>query len=235
MSAGGCSNPKSGNRSSGRRGYQPAVIQTAPSGVTFSRWVALLGIQPKSPEVDYGWIGPGHPAALGWSVFRDLRRVTRFHEKPPLVMAEELLRRGCLWNSFVLIGNKRKLLALIDRALPDLYRAFSAVAATLATSLEAQAVKFLYRGLRSADFSYSVLQKVFSSMVVVPVTGLEWSDLGTPERLLAVLRRSGVAVRRVTAPELQTSSGGPQLRISLPDPTESLLAGSAQPIAVRTA
>jgi mannose-1-phosphate guanylyltransferase len=189
----------------------------------FPQRVVLLGIQPNGPEVDYGWIEPGCPAVFGCSVFGNLLRVRRFHEKPPRVMAEELFRRGCFWNSFVLIGNVQKLLALIARALPDLYRSFSAVRATLATSLEAQAIKSLYRELQTADFSYCVLRKVFSSMVVVPVTGLEWSDLGTPERLLGVLRRTGVAVKDVTAPKFQTSSGGPPLRISLPDPSESLL------------
>jgi mannose-1-phosphate guanylyltransferase len=199
----------------------------------FPQQVVLLGIQPNAPEIDYGWIEPGRPAVLGWSVFDNLLRVRRFYEKPPLAMAEELFRRGCLWNSSVLIGNTRRLLALIARALPDLDRSFSAVRATLGTSFEAQAMEFLYRNLSPADFSYRVLQKVFSSMVVLPVTGLEWSDLGTPERLLAALRRSGVALSRETAPELQTSFGGPQLRTPLPDATEPLLRGWTQLIAVR--
>jgi mannose-1-phosphate guanylyltransferase len=199
----------------------------------FPQRVVLLGIQPNGPEVDYGWVEPGRPAVLGWSVFRNLRRVRRFHEKPPLAMAEELFRGGCLWNSFVLIGNTRKLLALIARALPDFYRSFGAIRTTLGTSFEAQAIEVLYRSLPLADFSYCVLQKVFSSMVVLPVTGLEWSDLGTPDRLLAMLRRTGVALSRETAPELQTSFGGPQLRMGLPGATDSLFAGSTQLIAVR--
>jgi mannose-1-phosphate guanylyltransferase len=199
----------------------------------FPQRVVLLGIQPDGPEVDYGWIEPGRPSVLGWSDFRNLRRIRRFHEKPPLAMAEELFRGGSLWNSFVLIGSTRKLLALIARALPDFYRSFGAIRTTLGTSFEAQAIEFLYRSLPPADFSYCVLQKVFNSMVVLPVTGLEWSDLGTPERLLAVLRRTGVALSRETAPELQTSFGGPPLRINLPGATESLLAGSTQLMAAR--
>ncbi|MBV8134934.1 MAG: NTP transferase domain-containing protein [Deltaproteobacteria bacterium] len=198
----------------------------------FPQRVVLLGIKPRGPEVDYGWIEPGRPAVLGWSVFRDLLRVRRFHEKPPRAMAEELFRGGCLWNSLVLIGKTRTLLALMARALPDLYRSFSSVRPTLDTSLETEAIEFLYRNLPSADFSYGVLQKVFSSMVVLPVSGLEWSDLGTPGRLLAVLRRTGDALNRA-APELQTGFGGLQLRITSPDATESSLAGSTQPIAVR--
>jgi len=198
----------------------------------FPQRVVLLGIQPNGPEVGYGWIEPGRPAVLGGSVFHNLLRVRRFHEKPPPAMAEELFRGGCLWNSFVLIGNTRNLLALIARALPDLYRSFDAVRTTLGTSFEAQAIEFLYRNLPPADFSYCVLQKVFSSMVVLPVSGLEWSDVGTPERLLAVMRRTGVALRRETAPEPQTSFGGPQLRISSRDATKSLLAGSTPLIAM---
>jgi mannose-1-phosphate guanylyltransferase len=199
----------------------------------FPQRVVLLGIQPDGPEVGYGWIEPGRPAVVGWSVFHNLLRVRRFHEKPPLAMAEELFRRGCLWNSFVLIGNTQELLALIARALPDLYRSFSAVRTTLGTSFEAQAIEFLYRNLRPADFSYCVLQKVFRSMVVMPVTGLEWSDLGTPERLLAMLRRGGGALSRETVPEPPTIFGGPQLRISSPGATESLLAGSTPLMVVR--
>jgi mannose-1-phosphate guanylyltransferase len=197
----------------------------------FPQRVVLLGIQPSGPEIDYGWIEPGRPSVLGWSVFHNLLRVRRFHEKPPLPMAEELFQAGCLWNSLVLIGNTRKLLALIARALPDLYSSFDAVRGTLGTSFEAQAMEFLYRNLVPADFSYGVLQKVFSSMVVLPVTGFEWSDLGTPERLLAALRRSGIALSRETAPEFQTIFGGPQIRTRLPDATESLLTGWAQLVA----
>jgi mannose-1-phosphate guanylyltransferase len=199
----------------------------------FPQRVVLLGIQPTGPEVEYGWIEPGRPAVLGRSVFCDLMRVRRFHEKPPLAMAEALFRGGCFWNSFVLIGKTRKLLALVARALPDLYTSFDEVRTTLGTSFEAQAMEFLYRSLPPADFSYCVLQKAFRSMAVLPVTGLEWSDLGTPERLLAVLRRTGVALSHETAPELQASFGGPRLRISLPGATESLLASSTQLIAVR--
>ena len=201
----------------------------------FPQRVVLFGIQPNGRQVDYGWIEPGRPIVFGWSVFSNMVHVRRFHEKPPLAMAEELFRRGCLWNSFVLIGNTQRLLALIARALPDLYRSFSAVRVKLGTSLEAQALEFLYRNLRPADFSYCVLQKVFSSLAVLPVTGLEWSDLGTPERLLAVLRRTRVGLCRETAPELQTSFAGPHSRISLPQPSESLLAVSTQLIAGPTA
>jgi len=152
--------------------------------------VVLLGIEACAPEVEYGWIEPGVPLVRGWSSsFRNFLRVRRFHEKPPKAIAEELFRAGGLWNSFVIVGNIKRLIALIARALPDLHGAFRAIERTLGTSFERKAIECLYRDLPAANFSYEVLQNAFSSMAVLPVTGLEWSDLGTPDRLLAVLKR----------------------------------------------
>jgi mannose-1-phosphate guanylyltransferase/mannose-1-phosphate guanylyltransferase/mannose-6-phosphate isomerase len=54
--------------------------------------VVLLGVLPSSPEPEYGWIEPGEPLGPGALV----RRVVRFVEKPPLDIAQEMLRRGWL-------------------------------------------------------------------------------------------------------------------------------------------
>ena len=126
-------------------------------------------------------------------------RVRRFHEKPPKEVAEELFQAGCLWNSFVVVGNTRRLIALIARALPDLYSGFNAITRTIGTSFESKAVECLYRSLPPANFSYGVLQNAFSSMAVLPVPEVEWSDLGTPQRLLEVLRR--IEIERDSTPK----------------------------------
>jgi mannose-1-phosphate guanylyltransferase len=67
----------------------------------------LLGAQPKAPEVEYGWIEVGH--ALGGHP--GLFRVAGFKEKPPLAIAEHLLRSGSLWNTFVMVGHVNAFLA----------------------------------------------------------------------------------------------------------------------------
>ena len=173
----------------------------------FPQRVVLLGIEASGPEVEYGWIEPGTPVVRAWSSFRNFLRVRRFHEKPPMAIARELFDARCLWNSFVVIGSIRRLIALIARALPDLYSAFNAIERTLGSSFERKAVECLYRDLPAANFSYEVLQNGFSSMAVLPVTDLEWSDLGTPDRLLAVLKRfeQGAAQLTIVEPTMRTS------------------------------
>jgi mannose-1-phosphate guanylyltransferase len=89
--------------------------------------VVLLGIVPSRPEVDYGWIQPGEPVrgVLDGTLFR----VRRFWEKPRLEIAKDLLTRGCLWNSFVLVGTVHSLLELVRNTVPNLYGSFETVQA----------------------------------------------------------------------------------------------------------
>jgi hypothetical protein len=56
--------------------------------------VIVLGLDPESPEAEYGWIEPtvpiiGHSRVLG---------VCRFWEKPNPLLAQVLQLRGCLWR-----------------------------------------------------------------------------------------------------------------------------------------
>ena len=64
--------------------------------------VMLLGITPTAAETEYGWIEP-HPSILA-SAKRSINRVRKFWEKPSSSVATSLMERGCLWNSFVMVG-----------------------------------------------------------------------------------------------------------------------------------
>lgn len=159
--------------------------------------VALLGITPDRPEAEYGWIesaewlrgqGPGA-----------LYRVHRFWEKPSPAVAEMLFARGCLWNSFVLVGRVPALLALIQRALPDLYAAFRAVRPMLGTPEEERALQALYPGLPSTNFSSEVLAKHPASLAVLPVGGVGWTDLGDPRRVHLVEQRASAQLSHLVA------------------------------------
>ena len=83
--------------------------------------VILLGVEPESPEVEYGWIEPTLPAKGNAKV----SGVRRFWEKPNQVLAQVLQLRGCLWNSFVMVASVQALLDIIESALPGFYRAFA--------------------------------------------------------------------------------------------------------------
>jgi mannose-1-phosphate guanylyltransferase len=85
--------------------------------------VILLGAKPRSPETAYGYIEPGVrlKGTLGSSAFR----VKRFWEKPSLDDARGLLERGCLWNTFVMIGRVSAFLKIVELGAP---RVLSALA-----------------------------------------------------------------------------------------------------------
>jgi mannose-1-phosphate guanylyltransferase len=154
----------------------------------------LLGIAPDRPETGYGWIEPGKVVANG-PVFL----VRRFWEKPRTELASELLERGCLWNSFVMVGRLSTLLGLFMIALPDLYLAFKKVQPTLGTVFEHKTVERLYRDLSDANFSDEVLARYPVNLAVLPVAGVEWSDLGEPHRVMDMYARIGVRPQWIAA------------------------------------
>src|SRR4029077_9942441 len=63
--------------------------------------IVLLGAEPTYPETEYGWIEPVRAFQNGANFAP--ARVRQFWEKPTLATAQELFRRGCLWNTFVTI------------------------------------------------------------------------------------------------------------------------------------
>ena len=147
--------------------------------------VTLLGITADRAETGYGWIEPGE--AVGGAP--SLRRVRRFWEKPSPEDAEGFHARGWLWNSFVMVGRVRTLLALVRLSAPDLHRSFAEVTGALGTVGEAAALERLYCGLPTVDFSRRVLSARPDRLAVLPVRGVHWDDLGEPERVLATRRR----------------------------------------------
>lgn len=162
-----------------------SAFETAESG---SRQVALLGITPNHPEVQYGWVEPGAPLLNHASTFH----VSRFWEKPSLEIASILMARGCLWNSFVMIARVDSFLSLIRRALPALVCSFETVQPAFFTGAEREALLDFYSGIPESNFSEEVLSTQSSELAVLPAGNLGWSDLGDTARVLSVLKRKGV-------------------------------------------
>jgi mannose-1-phosphate guanylyltransferase len=155
--------------------------------------VVLLGIHPEGPEGDYGWIEPAAPALAKEP--NSLYRVQRFWEKPTPEFARGLQERGCLWNSFVMVGRVSAFLKMIRHAAPELYERFSAVAPALNTSEEERSVEEVYSQIDDVNFSHQVLAARPRSLAVLRVGGLTWSDLGRPQRVLSMMTDAGLSPR----------------------------------------
>ncbi len=162
-----------------------------------SNLVILLGIVPETPEVAYGWIEPGprleDPRAPSVSSVR------RFWEKPTRSRASELMSRGCLWNSFIMVGRVGGFLGLSQRAVPRLVGAFESIRQSFLTADESAAASSLYARIPSSSFSDDVLSVSPHHLAVMRGSGLGWSDLGEPARVLSVLapKRPTAAFSRV--------------------------------------
>src|ERR1043166_3162519 len=148
--------------------------------------VTLLGITPTAPETEYGWIEP-QPSILAHAQ-RSITRVGKFWEKPSLSVATSLMKRGCLWNSFVMVGRVDALLKMTRAALPGLYEAFEAVT----PRFEPAALAELYARIDDSNFSHEVLAVRPEDLMVMRVGDVGWSDLGEPKRVLSTLARIGM-------------------------------------------
>ena len=151
--------------------------------------VILLGVEPEGPEDSYGWIEPGAPLAGGSGNF--ISDVSRFWEKPSRRIASQLMRRGCLWNSFVMVGAVGAFIKTIRHALPNLLACFESMWATMTPGMEYEALRDLYLKVPATNFSDQVLSARPSDLAVIRARGLGWSDLGEPERVFSILRLKG--------------------------------------------
>ena len=145
--------------------------------------VVLLGASPQGPEVEYGWIelGPSvHGAGGVWS------RVRGFFEKPSFQAARELFARGSLWNTFVMVGHVRGFLEMLKVSLA--YAVELLRGSQLWSGAEVHIQDALYDRIPAIDFSREVLSVQAPRLLALRMANTGWSDLGHPERVMAVLQ-----------------------------------------------
>lgn len=140
--------------------------------------IVLLGAEAHYPEVEYGWIEPGSSVPSGATL--PIHRLNRFWEKPTLITARELLNRGCLWNTFVTIGQASAFLELLHSQIPD-------VMLNIGAGDSHDDLDSAYPRIRPVDFSREVLAAVPHRLIVVRDSESGWADLGDPTRLIDTL------------------------------------------------
>jgi len=146
------------------------------------RKIALLGARPEHADGGYGYITPGE--ALGPD--RGTFGVLAFHEKPAAAVAAEMVRRGALWNSLVMVASVRRVLELLRALHP------ADVALLEDTPLAVEALAGVYDRLQPWNFSRHFLARIPEHLAVTRADDLGWSDWGTPESIERSLAAMGV-------------------------------------------
>jgi mannose-1-phosphate guanylyltransferase len=152
----------------------------------FPQEMVLLGMGPDGAEEGYGWIEPA-AAEAG----RETRAVCRFWEKPSSVDRHRLLARGALWNTFVCVAWTPALWAMAQKAIPDVYPAFTEIRQALGRPHAPLVIERVYETLRAVNFSSAVCEPLTSCLRVLPVPDVGWSDWGSVERICAALEQMG--------------------------------------------
>jgi mannose-1-phosphate guanylyltransferase len=129
----------------------------------------VLGMAALGPECAYGWIEPGEQICAGE---RPIRSVRAFVENPGRSLAIDLMRRGSLWNSLVVVARVSTLLASVMIAEPELYAAFGSVRDAIGGSGERAAIEKLYTELPEAGYSGSVFARCPVNLAVLAVSGV---------------------------------------------------------------
>ena len=157
-----------------------AALSATTAGTLRGR-LAMIGVAPTGPEVEYGWIVRGRRIERSAAF-----EIERFQEKPPETVADELWRRGGLWNTFIQAGPVHMFWSLARRYLPVHAEMLERYAAAIGGGEEQAALDEAYQTMPGASFSRDVLGHA-DELAVVPVEGSGWSDWGSPRRVFESL------------------------------------------------
>ena len=174
-----------------------AIVRKQPSKLV------LLGIRPEGEEPDYGYIVPrNHFNNDGWGGLE----VSRLVEKPAVGEISDLLRRGALWNTMMMVFKAANFLDWVSDLMPAVSQRFQKIYDAIGTANETEIVREVYSQLEPINFSTDLLEPLIryhpKGVVSLPLDDVMWSDWGTESRVLTILRRMGNASRLNGLPSL---------------------------------
>ncbi|MBC7457877.1 MAG: mannose-1-phosphate guanylyltransferase/mannose-6-phosphate isomerase [Bdellovibrionaceae bacterium] len=137
--------------------------------------VAILGIQPKTPETGFGYI---QTAALD-KKSSDAVEVLKFHEKPNLEKAKAFVADGnYFWNAGIFIFKVSQMIELFKQHESELWQKISGLKSDLSNLDE------IYASLKSISLDYAIMEKLKPSELKCVPCDMGWSDLGSWDSLV---------------------------------------------------
>jgi mannose-1-phosphate guanylyltransferase len=147
--------------------------------------LATLGIDPTYAATGYGYIQRG--ALVGKFGDVEAYRVLRFKEKPDELQAQLMLAGGDhTWNSGMFIWKVERIMDEFNRQMPLLASGLQEIMASWDTSQKDATIQKVWLNIKVETIDYGIMEDA-SDVVVLPATGLLWSDVGTWDSLFDVL------------------------------------------------
>lgn len=152
--------------------------------------IVLMGISPSRGDTEYGWIEKGD-VVLSTNNTK-IHRVDGFWEKPDRVTAEMLFKKKCLWNSLVIVGSVRALVAQFQKLIPDVFDQLSITVSLYDPAEREFILDAIYPSLPSVNFSKAILENCTDQLCVLEISDTYWSDWGSESRILRDVERLGL-------------------------------------------
>lgn len=152
--------------------------------------IVLVGVEPTEAETEYGWIEPRE--SLGQAGGSEFWSVERFVEKPAVRAARELLARGGLWNTFVIVARAATLMEAARPLVPLVHEQLETVVPFLGNTWEGPAFRRAYAAMPRASLSTALLERCTPALAVSRLSGVRWCDWGLPQRVIRTLRAEGL-------------------------------------------
>lgn len=156
-----------------------ADLRQAVDTVDDHDWIITLGAQPSRPDTSYGYIQFREQSSL--QGIRNLHPVVTFTEKPPVVMARQMIASGeFFWNTGLLVWRLPVLEAAYRTYLPSLAESFFSLPLA---ALEAQ-LDEVYATCEAVSIDNGIMEK--AGNVHVLEASFAWSDVETWDSLYGV-------------------------------------------------
>jgi mannose-1-phosphate guanylyltransferase len=150
--------------------------------------IVTLGIPPQTADTGYGYIRRGD--ALGEVLGEQAFAVRQFKEKPDLASALAYVESGeYYWNSGMFLWTPTRLLAEIERWMPELHQVLTDFGRRGRTA-EPDEWARKWEALSPQTVDFGIMEHA-SGLAVLHASGLGWSDIGSWERVYQLLAKDG--------------------------------------------
>ena len=144
--------------------------------------IVTIGIRPSRPETGYGYIQSETSKVVQTDAGPEALRVLRFVEKPESAVAEQYVADGgYLWNSGMFFFTAERILADMERLLPNLHAALHRIGDEIGTERYDEALKREFEAAKPISIDYGVMERTDNIRVIPGDVG--WNDVGHWEAL----------------------------------------------------